>query len=110
MGVAPASTLQLAGETVGSRLRRRGLINRSVHCENPTCLFGVFADGQIAQQLQAVESAIESAKKALIHDHVSDSIERSFKGRRRKRSGRAQGLQADREISVSGARDAANLA
>ena len=35
---------------------------------------------QIAQQLQAVESAIESAKKALIHDHISQSLERSFKG------------------------------
>jgi DNA-binding FrmR family transcriptional regulator len=34
---------------------------------------------QIAQQLQAVESAIESAKKALIHDHVSSTLERSFK-------------------------------
>jgi len=34
---------------------------------------------QIAQQLQAVESAIESAKKALIHDHLSHSLERSFK-------------------------------
>jgi len=29
---------------------------------------------QIAQQLQAVESAIESAKKALIHDHISHSL------------------------------------
>jgi DNA-binding FrmR family transcriptional regulator len=34
---------------------------------------------QIAQQLQAVESAIESAKKALIHDHISHRLERSFK-------------------------------
>ena len=34
---------------------------------------------QVAQQLQAVESAIESAKKALIHDHISHSLERSFK-------------------------------
>jgi hypothetical protein NreA len=34
---------------------------------------------QIAQQLQAVESAIESAKKALIHDHISESLERSVK-------------------------------
>ncbi|HLX17671.1 MAG TPA: metal-sensing transcriptional repressor [Bradyrhizobium sp.] len=34
---------------------------------------------QIAQQLQAVESAIESAKKAMIHDHISHSLERSFK-------------------------------
>ena len=33
---------------------------------------------QIAQQLQAVESAIENAKKALIHDHISHSLERSF--------------------------------
>ena len=34
---------------------------------------------QIAQQLQAVESAIESAKKALIHDHISHGLERSLK-------------------------------
>jgi uncharacterized protein len=34
---------------------------------------------QIAQQLQAVEGAIENAKKALIHDHISRSLERSFK-------------------------------
>jgi DNA-binding FrmR family transcriptional regulator len=34
---------------------------------------------QIAQQLQAVESAIESAKKLLIHDHITHSLEQSFK-------------------------------
>lgn len=34
---------------------------------------------QIAQQLQAVESAIESAKKALIHDHIRHGLEHSFK-------------------------------
>lgn len=34
---------------------------------------------EIAQQLQAVESAIENAKKALIHDHISHNLERSFK-------------------------------
>jgi uncharacterized protein len=34
---------------------------------------------QIAQQLQAVESAIESAKKALIHDHMRYSLERTIK-------------------------------
>ena len=34
---------------------------------------------EIAQQLQAVESAIENAKKALIHNHISHSLERSFK-------------------------------
>jgi uncharacterized protein len=28
---------------------------------------------------QAVESAIENAKKALIHDHMSHSIERTLK-------------------------------
>ena len=35
--------------------------------------------GQVAQQLQAVESAIESAKKALIHDHISNCLERPQK-------------------------------
>lgn len=34
---------------------------------------------QVAQQLQAVESAIENAKKALIHDHISDCIERPLR-------------------------------
>jgi len=34
---------------------------------------------QIVQQLQAVEGAIENAKKALIHDHISHSLERSLK-------------------------------
>lgn len=33
---------------------------------------------EIAQQLQAVESAIENAKKALVHDHLSHSLEKSF--------------------------------
>jgi DNA-binding FrmR family transcriptional regulator len=31
---------------------------------------------QVAQQLQAVESAIENAKKALIHDHISAQLNR----------------------------------
>jgi DNA-binding FrmR family transcriptional regulator len=34
---------------------------------------------EIAQQLQAVESAIENAKKALIHDHISQRLERPLK-------------------------------
>ena len=34
---------------------------------------------QIAQQLQAVENAIENAKKALIHDHVSHSLEQTLR-------------------------------
>jgi uncharacterized protein len=37
------------------------------------------ACAEIAQQLQAVESAVENAKKALIHDHISHGLERSFK-------------------------------
>jgi uncharacterized protein len=32
---------------------------------------------EIAQQLQAVEGAIESAKKALIHDHFSHGLKGS---------------------------------
>ena len=35
---------------------------------------------QIAQQLQAVEGAIENAKKALLHDYLSQSLERSLGG------------------------------
>jgi uncharacterized protein len=42
---------------------------------------------QIAQQLQAVESAIDNAKKALIHDHISECIERPL--RATGRAGRA---------------------
>jgi uncharacterized protein len=33
----------------------------------------------IAQQLQAVESAIENAKKALIHDHKGHCLDETFK-------------------------------
>jgi DNA-binding FrmR family transcriptional regulator len=33
----------------------------------------------LAQQLQAVENAIDNAKKALIHDHVDQCIDRSLK-------------------------------
>jgi DNA-binding FrmR family transcriptional regulator len=41
---------------------------------------------QVAQQLQAVESAIENAKKALIHDHIELCLDRSLKAPRRKRA------------------------
>ena len=34
---------------------------------------------QLAQQLQAVENAIDNAKKALIHDHISHCLDRSLK-------------------------------
>src|ERR1700730_2564654 len=43
----------------------------------------------IAQQLQAVESAIESAKKALIHDHISNCLERPLRAFQAKRLRRA---------------------
>ena len=34
---------------------------------------------QLAQQLEAVERAIENAKKALIHDHIDQCLDRAFK-------------------------------
>jgi hypothetical protein NreA len=34
---------------------------------------------QLAQQLQAVESAIMNAKKALIHDHIDHCLDQSLK-------------------------------
>jgi uncharacterized protein len=33
---------------------------------------------EIAQQLQAVEKAVESAKKTLIHDHIDNCLERAI--------------------------------
>ncbi|MGD0024238.1 MAG: metal-sensing transcriptional repressor [Xanthobacteraceae bacterium] len=33
----------------------------------------------LAQQLQAVENAIDNAKKALIHDHIDHCVDRSIK-------------------------------
>lgn len=35
---------------------------------------------EIAQQLQAVESAIKSAKKTLIHDHIGHCLEHAAGG------------------------------
>ena len=32
---------------------------------------------EVAQQLQAVESAIANAKKALVHDHIDHCLERA---------------------------------
>ena len=34
---------------------------------------------ELAQQLQAVENAIDNAKKALIHDHITHCLDRSMK-------------------------------
>ena len=48
----------------------------------------------VAQQRKDVESANESAKKALIHDHISHSLERSFKA-----SG-SKGLAALRDFKL----------
>jgi DNA-binding FrmR family transcriptional regulator len=50
---------------------------------------------EISQQIQAVESATENAKQALIHDHIGLGLERSVKSK-----GHIQGRQADREISM----------
>jgi uncharacterized protein len=35
---------------------------------------------EIAQQLQAVESAIRAAKKTLIHDHIDHCLDRAANG------------------------------
>jgi DNA-binding FrmR family transcriptional regulator len=34
---------------------------------------------EIAQQLQAIENAIDNAKKVLIHDHISHCIDESLR-------------------------------
>jgi DNA-binding FrmR family transcriptional regulator len=39
---------------------------------------------QLAQQLQAVESAIMNAKKALIHDHIDRCLDQSLRAPGRK--------------------------
>jgi uncharacterized protein len=36
---------------------------------------------ELAQQLQAIENAIDNAKKALIHDHIAHCLARSSKTR-----------------------------
>ena len=36
---------------------------------------------ELAQQLQAVENAIDNAKKALIHDHIVHCLDRSSRTR-----------------------------
>ena len=41
---------------------------------------------QLAQQLQAVESAIMNAKKALIHDHIDHCLDQSIRAGGRKGS------------------------
>ena len=52
--------------------------------------------GEIAQQMQAIESAVTKAKKVLIHDHIDHCLERapSATGRADKRS-----IEAFKEIT-----------
>jgi DNA-binding FrmR family transcriptional regulator len=50
---------------------------------------------EISQQIQAVESATENAKKALIHDHLGLGVERSAE-----LTGHIRVRQADREREV----------
>ncbi len=37
---------------------------------------------EIAQQLQAVESAVANAKKALVHDHIDHCLEQAVRSHR----------------------------
>ncbi len=53
-------------------------------------IIGMFDEGrpclELVQQLQAIENAIDNAKKALIHDHISHCLDRSIStpGRQRR--------------------------
>ena len=63
---------------IGKRLRRaRGHLDRIIEMigEGRSCV-------ELAQQLQAVEKAIASAKKTLIHDHIDHCLQESSGGRR----------------------------
>ena len=50
----------------------------------------------LAQQLQAIENAIDNAKKALIHDHISHCLDSSVAGSGLKRR---RALEEFREIA-----------
>jgi DNA-binding FrmR family transcriptional regulator len=39
---------------------------------------------EIAQQLQAVESAVSNAKKTLVHDHIDHCLQQAVRDRTRK--------------------------
>jgi hypothetical protein NreA len=63
---------------IGKRLRRaNGHLQRVIEMlgEGRSCM-------ELAQQLQAVERAVNSAKKALIHDHLDRCLQKSTGGRR----------------------------
>jgi DNA-binding FrmR family transcriptional regulator len=52
---------------------------------------------ELAQQLQAIENAIDNAKKALIHDHIDHCLGTSLRARRAK--GKAAALREFRVIT-----------
>jgi uncharacterized protein len=49
---------------------------------------------ELTQQLQAVENAIDNAKKALIHDHIARCLHRSMKTSGSKRKAALAELRA----------------
>jgi DNA-binding FrmR family transcriptional regulator len=49
---------------------------------------------EIAQQLQAVESAITNAKKALVHDHIDHCLEQAVKAGKRSANDAVQEFKA----------------
>lgn len=62
---------------IAKRLRRA-----NGHLES---IIAMMAEGrsclELAQQLQAVEKAIDNAKKALIHDHINHCLQESVGGK-----------------------------
>jgi DNA-binding FrmR family transcriptional regulator len=52
---------------------------------------------ELAQQLQAIENAIDNAKKALIHDHINHCLGISLRARRPK--GKEAALREFRSIT-----------
>ncbi len=53
---------------------------------------------EIAQQLQAVESAIRAAKKTLIHDHIDHCLDQAVDGSKARASDRR--VQTGREVPL----------
>jgi DNA-binding FrmR family transcriptional regulator len=61
-------------------------------------IIGMIEEGrpclELAQQIQAIENAIDNAKKALIHDHISHCIDQSLKEPGPKRRGALREFRA----------------
>jgi DNA-binding FrmR family transcriptional regulator len=67
---------------IAKRLRRaNGHLERIIEmlAEGRSCM-------ELAQQLQAVERAVNSAKKTLIHDHLDRCLQESVGGRKNHQS------------------------